>query len=215
MLRRDFVRGLGLLSVLGPNVTWAAVTHALPPEGVRFAYRLLFSGTEIGTQKVFIRSHDKADHVVVEHEIDAEVRILFSVAYSLKHRSSELWHGFDLKSVNSDTVENGERYVIEGKDTPDGFAMNSAGRKFVAPNDVLTMDSFWLAAATKTPIVLNTRTGDTARPKITSLGDQRWRLKADFEHGPVAATITFDGDFLAHAEIDSDGHTVTIERVDG
>ena len=214
MLRRDFVRGLGLITVFGPNVTWAAVKHNLPAEGVRIAYRLVFSGTEIGTQKVFIRSHDEKDHVIVEHEVDAEVRILFSVTYSLKHRSTELWNGFRLKGVKSETVENGERYAIDGKETEDGFVLNSAGRRFVAPKGVSTMDSFWLAAAISSPTVLNTRTGDTARPNITSLGDQRWQLKANFEHGPVTAKIAFDGDFLAHAEIDSDGHTVTIERID-
>jgi hypothetical protein len=212
MRRRDFVTGIGFIGILGPDVTRAAVRGKLPAEGVEIDYRVLFNGSEIGTQKVLIRSHDKADHVVVEHQIKLEVRILFAVAYALDHRSTEIWQGFELQSIKSDTTENGERYVVEGEVTPDGFSIRKDGVEHAAAMNAVTTDSFWLAAAMSAPEVMNTRTGETAKSIVTQLGDDRWHLKAEFPHGVTEATMRYSGDFLAEAEIDSDGHKIRIER---
>jgi hypothetical protein len=214
MLRREFVAGIGFFSVFGPQMAQAAVKDPLPPEGVEFVYRVLFSGSEIGTQKVAIRQHDAAGHVVVEHETKLEVRILFAVAYALEHRSTEVWEGFTLKSIQSETIENDERTLVEGEATESGFRILSAHSETVIPEGAVTSDSFWLAAAMTSPKVINTRTGDTASPDLKDLGNGRWHLKANFDHGPIEATVRFDGDFLVEAEVDSDGHTVRMERLD-
>ncbi len=213
MLRRDFMAGLGSLAVFGSQAARAAVRDPLPAEGVEITYRVLFSDSEIGTQKVRIRQHDKAGHVVVEHETKLEVRILFAVAYALDHRSTEVWEGFTLKSMRATTVENGERSVVEGDASADGFHIRSAGMAWIAPPTVVTSDSFWIATAMDSPSVVNTRTGDTAAPKVQDLGNGRWHLRADFAHGPVEATVRFDGEFLAEADVDSDGHKVRLERL--
>jgi hypothetical protein len=214
MLRREFVAGIGFFSVFGPQMAQAAVKDPLPPEGVEFVYRVLFSGSEIGTQKVAIRQHDAAGHVVVEHETKLEVRILFAVAYALEHRSTEIWEGFTLKSIQSETIENDERTLVEGEATESGFRIRNTQSETVIPEGAVTSDSFWLAAAMTSPKVINTRTGDTASPDLRDLGNGRWQLKANFDHGPIEATVRFDGDFLVEAEVDSDGHTVRMERLD-
>jgi hypothetical protein len=214
MLRREFVAGIGFFSVFGPQMAQAAVKDPLPPEGVEFVYRVLFSGSEIGTQKVAIRQHDAAGHVVVEHETKLEVRILFAVAYALEHRSTEIWEGFTLKSIQSETIENDERTLVEGEATESGFRIRNTQSETVIPEGAVTSDSFWLAAAMTSPKVINTRTGDTASPDLRDLGNGRWHLKANFDHGPIEATVRFDGDFLVEAEVDSDGHTVRMERLD-
>lgn len=214
MLRRKFVAGIGFFSVFGPQMTRAAVKDPLPPEGVEFIYRVLFGGSEIGTQTVSIRQHDTAGHVVVEHQIKLEVRILFAVAYALEHRSTEVWEGFTLKSVHSETIENTERTVVKGEATEAGFRIRNAQSEWVVQEGAVTSDSFWLAAAMKSPTVINTRTGETASPDLKDLGNGRWHLKANFDHGPIEATMRFDGDFLVEADVDSDGHTVRMERID-
>ena len=213
MLRREFIAGLGVLAVSGPQATQAAVRDPLPAEGVGFTYRVLFSGSEIGTQTVSIREHDKAGHVVVEHKTKLKVRILFAVVYALDHHSTEVWEGFTLKSMRATTVENGEKSEVEGDASADGFQIRSADKKWVAPPTVVTSDSFWIATAMDSPSIVNTQTGDTAAPKVQDLGNGRWHLRADFAHGPVEATVRFDGEFLAEAEVDSDGHKVRLERL--
>lgn len=54
----------------------------------------------------------------------------------------------------------------------------------------------------------------TPKPIVKQLGEDRWHLKAVFPHGQSEATMRFSGDFLAEAEVDSDGHTVRIERIE-
>jgi hypothetical protein len=49
---------------------------------------------------------------------------------------------------------------------------------------------------------------------MKDLGNGRWHLKANFDHGVIEATVRFDGNFLVEAEVDSDGHTVRMERID-
>ena len=213
MQRRNFLAAVGLHAVLGPRQGQPAVQDPLPPKGVQLDYRVLFGDSEIGRQSVRIREHDQKGHVIVEHAVKLEVRVLFSVAYALEHRSTEIWDGFTLKSIRSESIENGERSVIEGDATADGFRIRKAGKAWLAPRDTVPSDSFWIAAAMGSASVVNTRTGDTAKPMLRQLSDGRWHLKADFAHGPVQAHMRFDGEFLAEAEIDSDGHTVKLRRI--
>lgn len=213
MQRRDFIAASGILAAFGPRVLLAAVDDPLPAEGVQITYRVLFGDSEIGTQSVAIREHDMAGHVVVEHETKLEVRIFFATAYALEHHSTEIWEGFSLKSVRSRTILNGEESLVEGVAAEEGFRVQAEEGEWVVPAGAVTSDSFWLAAAMKAPTVVNTRTGDMASPEIARLEDGRWHLKADFEHGPVEATVRFDGDFLVEADVDSGGHRVKLERI--
>ncbi len=213
MLRREFMAGIGLLSVFSSQIAKAAVKDPLPSEGVKFTYRVFFGDSEIGTQKVSIREHDKAGHVVVEHETKLEVRIFFAIAYALDHRSTEIWEGFNLKSVRSTTIENDERTVVEGEATEKGFRVHNGQSEWIVPGGAVTSDSFWLAAAMDAPRVVNTRTGEWVSLDVKELGNGRWHLNAEFAHGPVEATVRFDGDFMAEAKVESDGHVVRMERI--
>ena len=213
MQRRKFLTGMGLLAAFGARTVSAVVKDVLPPEGVVLNYKVLFNGSDIGHQRIHIREHDVAGHVVVEHDTKLEVRILFSVAYSLEHRSTEVWEGFTLKSVNSETVENDRRTLVEGHATDKGFHLDNQKTQWLTPGDLVTADSFWIAAALEAASVVNTRNGDTAMPVLKKLGEERWHLSASFAHGSVDATLEFDRGFLREAEVDSDGHLVRLVRV--
>ena len=192
MQRRNFLTGMGLLAALGPRAVSAVVNDVLPPEGVVLNYRVLFNGSDIGHQRV---------------------RILFAVAYSLDHKSTETWEGFTLKSVKSDTLENDQRTVVDGRATDEGFRLDNQKSQLLAPGELVTADSFWIAAALEAARVVNTRTGDTAKPVLQKIGEDRWHLSAAFAHGAVDATLEFDNGFLREAEVDSDGHLVRLVRV--
>jgi hypothetical protein len=189
------------------------VNDVLPAEGVVLNYRVLFNGGDIGYQRIRIREHDVAGHVVVEHDTKLEVRILFAVAYSLDHKSTEVWEGFTLKSVKSETVENDQRTLVDGRATDKGFRLDNQKSQWLTPGELVTADSFWIAAALEAASVVNTRTGDTAKPVLKKIGEDRWHLSAAFVHGAVAATLEFDNGFLREAEVDSDGHLVRLVRV--
>ena len=213
MQRRDFITGMGLLAALGPRAVPAVVNDVLPAEGVVLDYRASLNGSDIGYQRVRIREHDEDGHVVVEHDTKLEVRILFAVAYRLEHRSTEVWEGFTLKSVKSETVENDQRTLVDGRATDKGFRLDNQKSQWLTPGELVTADSFWIAAALEAASVVNTRTGDTAKPVLKKIGEDRWHLSAAFAHGAVDATLEFDNGFLREAEVDSDGHLVRLVRV--
>jgi hypothetical protein len=204
---------MGLLAALGPRAVSAVVNDVLPAEGVVLNYRVSFNGSDIGYQRVRIREHDQDGHVVVEHDTKLEVRILFAVAYSLEHRSTEVWEGFTLKSVKSETLENDQRTLVDGRATDKGFRLDNQKSQWLTPGEVVTADSFWIAAALEAASVVNTRTGDTAKPVLKKIGDDRWHLSAAFAHGAIDATLEFDNGFLREAEVDSDGHLVRLVHV--
>lgn len=203
---------MGLLAAFGPRAVSAVVDDVLPPEGVVLKYRVLFNGSEIGHQQIRIREHDLDGHVIVEHDAKFEVRILFAVAYSLEHRSTEVWEGFTLKSVESETIENDQRTLVKGRATEKGFHINNRNSEWLTHGNLVTADSFWIATALEAASVVDTRTGDAAVPVVEKVGEDRWHLSAAFAHGTVDAKLEFDGGFLREAEVDSGGHRVHLVR---
>ena len=213
MKRRSFTAGMAVLAAFGPRVLQAAVRDPLPEEGVELTYKVFYGKQDIGEQKVSIKQHDEAGHVVVAYRTKLKVRILFTTAYELDHNSTEVWDGFTLKSLRSKTVEDGENFEVEGQATNDGFRVRQGLSDWTAPTDTVTSDSFWVAAALSAPNVINARSGQSSALQVTDLGNGRWRLVAEFDDGPIKATLRFDGDFLAEADVDSDGHVVNFQRV--
>lgn len=204
---------MAVLTAFGPRVLQAAVRDPLPEEGVELTYKVSYGDQEIGDQIVSIRQHDEAGHVVVAYRTKLKVRILFTTAYELDHNSTEVWHGFTLKSLKSKTIEDGEHFEVEGQATDDGFLVRQGMSDWTAPTDAVTTDSFWVAAALTAPNVINARSGQASALQVTDLGKGRWRLLAEFDDGPIKATLRFDGDFLAEAEVNSEGHLVHFQRV--
>ena len=213
MKRRNFAAGMAVLAAFGPRALQAAVRDPLPAEGVELTYKVFYGKQDIGQQTVSIRQHDEAGHVVVAYRTKLKVKILFTTAYELDHNSTEVWNGFILKSLRAKTVEDGEHFEVEGEATDDGFRVRQGLSDWTAPNDTVTSDSFWIAAALSAPNVINARSGQSSALEVTDLGNGRWHLVAEFDDGPIRATLRFDGDFLAEAEVDSEGHLVNFQRV--
>ena len=204
---------MAVLAAFGPRVLQAAVRDPLPAEGVELTYKVSYGEQEIGEQKVSIRQHDEAGHVVVAYSTKLKVRILFTTAYELNHNSTEVWDGFTLKSLRSKTIEDGEQFEVQGEATSEGFRVRQGLSDWTAPDDSVTTDSFWVAAALTAPNVINARSGQSSALQVTDLGNGRWRLVAEFDDGPIKATLRFDGDFLAEADVNSEGHVVNFQRV--
>ena len=214
MKRRDFILGLGLMGLAGPALNMTSIKEKLPAEGFKLDYRVFYGGNEIGMQSVAITEHIEGDHLVIEHDINLQVKILFAVAYSLEHKSREIWSTDKrLISVEAETIENGDKALVKGMHKDDGFHINGNYGEHTGLNSLVTSDSFWIASAMQAPMIMNVRTGDLAKPDITPINENSFHLKADFEHGAVDAKLEYEEDFLKHAEIDSDGHIVKFERV--
>lgn len=210
--RRDLLVGLGLYGLISSaKGGMKSVNAEFPSDGLELKYRVFYGGNEIGYQKISVKKH--ADDVVIEHETKLEVRVLFAIAYSLDHISTEVWApNHQLVSINSTTIENGEKTEVLGRQRGNGLHIQGGYGEHAELNSIVTTDSFWFASALQNPMIINTRTGDVAEAKVSRIEENRFHVKADFAHGSVEAKLRFDNNFLVDAEIDSDGHIVRFMR---
>lgn len=216
MNRRHFIAGLGLFGLMtSVKGGLQSLKLQFPTDGLYLEYRVFYGGNEIGKQHVSVKPHTDNVNIVIEHDINLVVKVLFAVAYSLEHKSTEIWSpGNKLISIDSWTVENGkETKAIGRRSQADDFHITGEYGKHTGLDSLVTTDSFWMASALDVSSIMNTRTGEIADAKVMQLSDSQYLIKADFEHGGVKATLQFENNILAQAEVDSDGHVVNFKRV--
>lgn len=122
-----------------------------------------------------------------------------------------MWDGQTLKSLYSEGSENGSDFVVQGEAVRNGFAVSGPQGDFTAPPDVATTESVWRTSALRKPHLVDTVKGRVVQPLVHPLDDGRWHL----EHGKLKADIRFDGEFMADADVDKDGHQVRFVRTTG
>ena len=214
MERREFLLGLAALGILGSNSAGAKIRGEFPEEGVHIDYRVLFGGNEIGKQTISFNHHATPGFIEVKYQINLEVRMLFAVAYRFEHSSTEIWdQNRKLHAIDSTSNENGKTTEVKGKLKDDVFHVKGEDGHTKGPGNLITSDSFWLAAALDSHHVMNTRTGDMAQPQVKKLSQDRYHLKAEFNHSKIDAKLHFKDEILYEAEIDSDGHSIRFERI--
>lgn len=214
MNRRRVLAGMGLAAIVSPAFGMQTVRDQMPDEGFKLKYKVSLGDSHIGHQEVVISKHTADDHLIIEHLVDVEVRMLFAVVYSMNHQSTEVWTvDKRLVSVESKTIENGKLAEVAGVHKEDGLHILGEFGEYAGLDAAVTTDSFWIASALEAPAIINTRTGELAKPKISKHADGTHQMNIDFPHGSVVARLSFDGDFLQRAEIDSDGHIVKFERI--
>jgi hypothetical protein len=70
-------------------------------------------------------------------------RVAFLSVFAFSHRSEEIWRAGRLMSLNSETVEHGETFRVEGAAMPQGFRVVSKGGPAIASAATLTSNSLW------------------------------------------------------------------------
>jgi hypothetical protein len=102
-----------------PPIADAATAFVLARVAANRRFSVLYKGNRIGTHAVSYLS--ATGEMLVNTEIHLKAKIVFFPAYVLSHRSEETWRAGRLMSLNSETVEQGERFRVEGVTTPKGF----------------------------------------------------------------------------------------------
>ena len=212
MNRRSFVLGTtsSLLLASASGAETFSLKNLVPNEKVMFRYRIFFGGHVVGHHNVMV--HQRAhDLVEIEHNVAMEIRLMLITAYKLEMKSREVWKGLDrkrLQRLKSGSVEDGERRVIDGRAVGGGFSLRSGTSVRILPGDVATEQSFWFSGILQRPHLIDTQSGKLLRPIVRKLPNGHWYM----EYGKVKAKLRFNGDFLAEAEVDHDGHVAKIVR---
>ena len=138
------------------------------PQSLRFkAYR---NNSPVGTHAVDVQS--SGDQMKVTVKIALDVSVAFLTLFELKHDCEELWQDGRLVSLRSKTNDNGDKFQVTGKATPQGFRIEGPGGPAIAPADAYTSNSVWNTAILEQKTVIDAQHGGIIGLSVRSQGQQ-------------------------------------------
>ncbi len=155
--------------------------------------------------------------MLVKTEIDLEAKLAFFPAYAFSHRSQEAWRAGRLMSLNSETVEQGERFRVEGAATPPGFRVLSKSGPFIASAATLTSNDLWTSAMLEQAKVVDAQRGGiigvnarkVADEPLVIAGGRVQATRYKFITPYYAGSIWYDeANLWVHGEFERDGSKV-------
>lgn len=132
-----------------------------PATGV-IAFDVLRNGRSMGTHRLDL--HRDGDRLIVNIAIDLEVRLVVPI-YRYIHRSREIWTDGRLVGIDTTTDDDGRTYRIAGRVVANGFDVESAAGRFVAPADLMPT-SYWHERMIKGRPLFDTQEGKMIATEI-------------------------------------------------
>lgn len=154
-----------------------------------FGFSVLREGDVIGHHSIdFSR---RGDDLVVDVNIDLEVKFAFITVYRYTHRNQEIWRDGRLHAIDTQTDDDGTEHWVKGRASVAGFAIESDGGDALLPSNVIP-SSYWHPDTPKAETLLNTQTGELAQIKVAAGAD---KSSIPMPWGPqVARSFEISGD---------------------
>ena len=183
------------------------LNEPLPSQGVVFKYDIFYKGDKVGEHQ--LKLVPDGDLIRLDHAREIDVKVMFVTAFTERHRSTEWWaKGPRLNKLNAKTQMNGKEVVIAGQVAPSGLLFKVGDQEEVAPLDVVTLDSYWVATAPKHPIVIDVSQGKILKTSSKTMPDGSIELDGDGFQGK----FIYEGDFLSVGELTRNGNTVVYKK---
>ena len=108
--------------------------------------------------------------LLVETNIDIEVKVLFVTAYKFNHQSTETWiNGNFTKIVGHSDFEDEREYFIKGQDNNDSFLASGMDGKLELDKNILP-SNFWNIDVLKQKEIFDTQKGVSRTIDVKNLG---------------------------------------------
>ena len=163
--------GRGLLWASLVTATLAALAAPLTaalPTSREIAFHILRNGDPIGHHSVTFRRQD--GRLLVAIEIDIEVRFAFLTLFRYRHENREAWREGRLVALDSWTDDDGTRYEVTARATPEGVRVEGRHGTFLAPAQVIPT-SYWNAATVRQTRLLDTQYGRLVDVAVRPVGE--------------------------------------------
>ena len=103
-------------------------------------FAVTHNGSPMGTHRVsFTR---EGDALIVDIAIRFEVKLAFITLFRYQHDAREVWHGGRLIAFDSLTDDDGDRFQVAARATPEGLRVAGTGGSYLAPATTVT-SSYW------------------------------------------------------------------------
>ncbi|MFN4090491.1 MAG: DUF6134 family protein [Alphaproteobacteria bacterium] len=155
---------------------------------IRFAVSR--EGQQIGSHTV--RFQREGADLIVEIDIELDVRFAFVTVYRYRHTNREVWRDGRVVAIDARTDDNGEGYTVTARGTAEGLTVEGREGRVNVPADTLST-SYWNPATVRQSKLIDTQHGRIAEVTTRSLGfravqtpagtvrGECWRVSGDLD----------------------------------
>jgi hypothetical protein len=148
-----------------------ALLLAAPASGAAGAwnFRVLLDGRDIGRHRYELTP--RGDGVELRSEARFDVRLLFLSAYRYQHEAVERWEDGCLRSLQSQTVTNGERIALTARNSGGELTVERPAGRDVHRGCVQSF-AYWDRRILDARALLNSQTGELIPVQVSRLGSE-------------------------------------------
>ncbi len=144
------------------------------PKNGEVRFDVIRKNNVIGTHEIKFTNNN--DVLLVETNIEVEVKVLFISAYKFTHQSTETWiNGNFTKIVGHSDFEDEREYFIKGQDNNDSFLASGMDGKLELDKNILP-SNFWNIDILKQKEIFDTQKGIVRKIDVENLGYEEIKL---------------------------------------
>ena len=145
------------------------------PKNGEVKFDVIRKNKVIGSHEITFAENN--DVLLVETNIDIEVKVLFLSAYTFTHQSTETWiNGNFTKIVAHSDFEDEREYFIKGQDNNDSFLASGMDGKLELDKNILP-SNFWNIDVLKQKEIFDTQKGVVRTIEVEDLGYEKIKVK--------------------------------------
>ena len=152
--------------------------HSFPiPKNGEVKFDIIRKNNVIGSHEITFVKND--DVLLVETNIEVEVKLLFIPAYTFAHQSTETWINGDFtKIVAHSDFEDEREYFIKGQDNNDSFLASGMDGKLELDKNILP-SNFWNIDVLKQKEIFDTQKGVVRKIEVEALGYEEIKVNKE------------------------------------
>ncbi len=130
-------------------------------------FEIIRNGSPIGRHDMTFTAD--GNNVVLNIDIGIKVDLLFVTVFRYEHHNREVWQGDHLLSIESNTLSDGKKGFLRGRDTPAGFEIETENGKSVLPAGIMST-TYWRPTFLKQSQAMHSETGELLKINIADKG---------------------------------------------
>ena len=144
------------------------------PKNGEVKFDVIRKNKVIGSHEITFAENN--DVLLVETNIEVEVKVLFISAYTFAHQSTETWINGDFtKIVAHSDFEDEREYFIKGQDNNDSFLASGMDGKLELDKNILP-SNFWNIDVLKQKEIFDTQKGVVRKIDVEDLGFEKIKV---------------------------------------
>ena len=162
-----------LLILASLSITISAQSFPIPKNNIA-KFDIIRKNKVIGFHE--IKFNKKGEDLIIETNINIEVKVLFIPAYKFTHKSKEFWINYDFVKIDAHTDFEDEReYFIKGEDK-EGYFIATGMDGTIKPDINILPSNFWNIKILDEDKIFDTQKGIVRSINVKKLGNENIKI---------------------------------------